>query len=231
MPTTHRASIILTVCLLATTAHQVGAQMRRDDRFQDRWGSDVMPRSGVCLYEDPDFKGAYFCLEPGEKRRALPKKMRDEVSSIRVIGNVSLAVFKDERFRGASGHFLTDVSNLKRQGWNDKISSVRVASTRRAWDDTQFPGWGLPRTPRQGACFYRDADFKGEYFCMERGGSFANVPDGFNDKITSIRLIRASGIQVFSDRDFEGASAPITENATDMRHGKWNDKISSLRVF
>ena len=227
MSTTHRTITILALCLLSVFGTRAGAAGRDDDQ----WGSREMPRSGVCLFKDPNFHGDYFCIESGDSRRKLPYDMRDKVSSMRMLGNVNVQVFTDERFKGASGHFLTDVRNLKHQGWNDKISSVRVTATATAWESGRFPGWGHASLPEQGACFYRDPGFKGDYFCVARGGSYTEVPEGFNDKISSIRLIRAGGVIVFGDRDFEGASAPVTSDVTDMRHGPWNDKISSIRVF
>ena len=227
MSTTHRTATVLALCLLTVS----GARAEAAGRHDDQWGSRAMPRSGVCLFKDPDFHGDYFCIESGDNRRTLPNNMRDKVSSLRILGNVNAQVFTDERFKGASGHFLTDVRNLKRQGWNDKISSVRVMATASAFESGRSPIWGQAGLPMQGACFYRDPGFKGDYFCVARGGSHTEVPEGFNDKISSIRLIRAGGVIVFADRDFEGASAPVTSDVTDMRHGPWNDKISSIRVF
>ena len=29
--------------------------------------------------------------------------------------------------------------------------------------------WGRPTVPRDGACFYRDAGFRGDYFCVRAG--------------------------------------------------------------
>jgi hypothetical protein len=49
-------------------------------------------------------------------------------------------VFRDEKFKGPSGHFLTDVRDLRKQGWNDQISSIRVTKTAVAWDGGRFPG-------------------------------------------------------------------------------------------
>ena len=65
------------------------------------------------------------------------------------------------------------------------------------------PNWGNsghghhPPTPegpnweRGGACFYKDIYFEGEYFCMKRGESIASLPPGFNDKISSIKVMAA----------------------------------------
>ncbi len=57
--------------------------------------------------------------------------MNDKISSIRIFGNASVTVFQDSRFEGRSSRFDYDVPDLKREGWNDLISSFRVAG-----------GWG-----------------------------------------------------------------------------------------
>jgi hypothetical protein len=85
--------------------------------------------------------------------------------------------------------------------------------------------------PKEGACFYRDAEFRGEYFCVPRGASYESVPNGFNDQISSIRILRAGGVLIFVDRDFGGRLARVTSDVPDLRRGVWNDKISSIRVY
>lgn len=72
--------------------------------------------------------------------------------------------------------------------------------------------------PREGACFYRDAGFKGDYFCVPRGASDPTVPPDFNDRISSVRVIRAGGVLIFGDRDFDGRVARLTSNVADLRH-------------
>jgi hypothetical protein len=85
--------------------------------------------------------------------------------------------------------------------------------------------------PTEGACFYRDVDFRGDYFCVPRGASYAMMPAGFNDQISSIRVIRAGGVLIFVDRDFGGGVARVTSDAPDLRRGVWSDRISSIRVY
>jgi len=58
--------------------------------------------------------------------------------------------------------------------------------------------WGYGPTPRDGACFYKDTKFHGEFFCVESGDSIRHMPDGMNDKITSIRLF-GSGFRLGLD--------------------------------
>jgi hypothetical protein len=54
--------------------------------------------------------------------------MNDQISSIRTFGRgIEVTVFQDGRFNGRAGRF-DDVRNLRREGWNDRISSIRVDS-------------------------------------------------------------------------------------------------------
>jgi Beta/Gamma crystallin len=198
---------------------------------QKRWGSEPMPRAGLCFFQDTTFNGQYFCVGAGEDLAQLPPGMNDKISSLRIVGNVEVMVFKDVRFRGPSARFSTDVGDLRREGWNDQISSLRVTNVSVAWDRGRSPSWGREAMPREGACFYRDTEFRGNYFCVPRGASYAMVPPGFNDQISSIRVLRAGGVLIFEDRDFGGRNVRVTSDVSDLRRGAWNDKISSIRVF
>jgi hypothetical protein len=90
-----------------------------------RFGRGPTPGAGACFYEDPDFQGEYFCVRAGDVIEALPRDMNDRISSIRTFGRVEIRVFQDSRFEGRAGRF-EDVRDLRRQGWNDRISSIRV---------------------------------------------------------------------------------------------------------
>lgn len=63
----------------------------------------------------------------------------------------------------------------------------------------------LPQ-PRAGACFYRDANFRGDYFCVRSDDAIDALPNDLNDQISSIRML--------------GGEVEVTAN----------DKLSSLRV-
>ena len=90
-----------------------------------RFGRGPTPGAGACFYQDPDFQGEYFCVRAGDVVESLPRDMNDRISSIRTFGRVEVTVFQDSRFEGRAARF-DDVANLKRQGWNDRISSLRV---------------------------------------------------------------------------------------------------------
>jgi Peptidase inhibitor family I36 len=90
--------------------------------------------------------------------------------------------------------------------------------------------WGRERVPHDGACFYRDADYSGEYFCVRAGDGFSSMPGDMNDNISSIRIFGRAEVFVFRDRHYDGKSARFEMDVRNLKHGGWNDRISSLRV-
>jgi len=190
-----------------------------------------MPQAGACFFEDKDFRGRYFCVRSGERLRSMPNGMGDKISSVRLIGATQVTVFRDRDMRGRSARFIGDVRDLKREGWNDQISSVDVGrGTGGGWRGDRAPVWSRNQArPREGACFYQDPEFRGDYFCAPRGATYTTLPPDFNDRIASIRVIGAE-VRIFQDRDFGGRSTEIRSDVPNLR-GNWRDKISSIRVF
>lgn len=92
------------------------------------WGRSAFPRAGACFFHDSNFKGDYFCLDAGREYSSVPHGMNDQISSIQVFGDAEVTVFQDARFEGRSTRFRGDVRNLKDEGWNDRLSSLRVRS-------------------------------------------------------------------------------------------------------
>jgi hypothetical protein len=93
---------------------------------QPRWGRPNAPRAGACFYKDANYRGDYFCAQAGEEIPKLPGRMNDEISSIRTFGGADVMVYQSDDFGGRSARFSSDVSNLQQQGWNDRLSSIRV---------------------------------------------------------------------------------------------------------
>jgi hypothetical protein len=214
---------------------------------QPRWGRERLPQVGACFYEDINFRGRYFCVRPGEQLPSLAGGMGDKISSLRLIGSAEVTVFRDSNMRGRSARFTGDVRDLRREGWNDQISSVDVsgrgdrsrgdnrgqgddrARGEGGWRGDRPPVWGREAIPREGACFYRDSNFRGSYFCVPRGATYTSLPRGFNDSISSIRVF-GSGVRIYQNSDFRGRSSEIRSDVRDLR-GNWKDSVSSIRVF
>ena len=104
------------------------------------------------------------------------------------------------------------------------FTSVAVSST--AWAQR----WGRAEFPRDGVCFYKDPRFRGDYFCVRAGDDFSAVPDGMNDRISSVRVFGRATVTVFKDIRFQGRSSRFDDDVPNLEDEGWDDLISSIRV-
>jgi len=91
-------------------------------------------------------------------------------------------------------------------------------------------GWTGGPMPRQGACFYQDINFRGQYFCVEAGENLDAMPSGSNDRVSSIRVLGRTEVTIYADQRFRGASLRLDANAGDLQAESFNDLISSVQV-
>jgi hypothetical protein len=88
-----------------------------------------------------------------------------------------------------------------------------------------------------GACFYKERNFGGSFFCLRRGDRRASL-GGYGDKISSIRVFGGARVDLFNNSNFGGASDRLSRDVADLRNFKvsnmgnhtWNNRISSLSV-
>jgi hypothetical protein len=120
---TKRAALLATVVVLAAAP-----------AWAQRWGRERRPHAGACFYEDRDYRGDYFCVRTGESLPSLPDGMNDRISSIQVFGRGEVVIYQDNRFRGRSRRIDRDVRNLRSEGWNDRVSSLRVPLS---WEESE----------------------------------------------------------------------------------------------
>jgi len=226
-----RASVISAVALVTflTTpgAPRLSAQ-----------GDGGIPANGACFYKDAGYRGPYFCLRAGENLGSMPVGANDEISSIRVVGQAEVIVYRDAGFSGPSVRLTDSVLNLADAGWGDTISAIQVRGigfgNGGRTGGGQFGGNQQP--PRQGACFYQDAGFQGDRFCLAIDRQAAAMPLTFNDAVSSIEVFGGATITIFEHEDFGGQAIQISTsiaNLTDSRSPngfRWNDMISSVRV-
>jgi hypothetical protein len=88
--------------------------------------------------------------------------------------------------------------------------------------------WRGRNWERGGACFYKDADYGGEFFCLERGEEVRDLQED-NDKITSVRMFGGARVTIYEDNDFRGRSRQLSSDVRNLG-GSWNDRVSSIRV-
>ena len=251
-------SALITVLLVCAASFPALAQYQ--------WGRPRTPQSGACFYRDSGFRGDYFCLRDGERWPSMPPGFRDTISSIRVFGGARLRIFNDNNFNGISALIDRDVFDLNAfrlpqdpgRSWNDRISSIAVFRDHDDWErrdhdrgpapypnqpfyPNQPPYQGPPSRqgpPNVGACFYMDAGFRGASFCMNAGDRMPDLPPGFNDTISSIRIFGGARVRVFLDGNFQNASLVLDRDVINLQgipvegypYRNWNDCISSIAV-
>jgi hypothetical protein len=95
------------------------------------------------------------------------------------------------------------------------------------------PNWG-----NSGACFYKEAGFGAEYFCMRRGESYNNLTPGYNDRISAIRVFGGAEVTFYNDSNYGGRRASTRRDVANLKNWRtaddptrtWNDRISSIQV-
>ncbi len=228
---TERHAVVLATAVLAIAATAVSSA-------HPRWGRERFPESGACFFEDANYEGRYFCVRDGERVSEMPRGMNDKISSIRLYGNAEVVVWRDHQMSGRTTRFVTSQRNLRDVGWNDQISSLEVFPGRRergfdrdrdAERDRERLAWGRVPQPREGACFYEDSNFRGRYFCVQRGGEYASLGSEFNRAIRSIRVFNGASVRIYLERDFRGRTTEVRRDVPDLR-GMWRDNVESLSV-
>jgi hypothetical protein len=161
----------------------------------------------------------------------VPPGFNDHISSVRIFGRTEVTVYQGRDFQEPSLRLREDVANLQKyqvqpgHSWNDRVSSIEVASMRNQGD------WD-----RDGACFFKEENFRGEKFCVEKGDRVDQVPPGFSDRISSVRLYGRATATVFQDAGFRGPRLDIRNDVENLQSFQvspghsWNDRISSIRV-
>jgi len=101
------------------------------------WGHPPVPKAGACFYNWPNFdahKGKYFCRKTGQDIPNLPKNFNNAISSIRILGGVTVRIYDDFNFQGHVLFIRYNIADLRRvavgndpqKTWNNRISSISV---------------------------------------------------------------------------------------------------------
>ena len=152
-------------------------------------------------------------------------------------GRVQDFQFREHEYLDPRMFMAEDRDRREEHHDHDRDRGPEQGEGHRDRDHDRGPVWGRGARPDRGACFYKDFNFSGDYFCMAAGQSYGYLRPGFNDQITSIRVFHAEVI-IFNDRDFRGVSGETHRSIGDLRNWRlptdprrsWNDKVSSVQV-
>ncbi|KAJ9465499.1 hypothetical protein DIPPA_00712 [Diplonema papillatum] len=166
----------------------------------------------VCLYEHPDYEGAFNCYTADSSWIGLT--WNDRVSSITVSESTEVTVYEHITYGGASLTFDQDVPDLSIFGFDNKLSSMKVGTT----DDMH-----------QAVCFYYHLNYLGAKFCANPG-TFNSMPSGWNDHITSLKLAPGYKVQLYADSNLGGSTLSVSASNANLVPSSFNDVISSFVV-
>ncbi len=193
----------------------------------------------VTVFEDQDFRGS--SEQFGSNVQDLRQVRKDSDSSHS--WNNRISSIRVDSSRGWGGNHGWNGGNNNDRGWNkdnrDDHGWNQGNQGNHDWNQNRpnFPTWGRGPRPNRGACFYRDRDFRGDYFCMRGGEEFGSLPS-MRDDISSIKVYGGARVMVWEDSDFRGSSARFRSDISDLRNREvrderdhtWNNRISSIRV-
>jgi hypothetical protein len=162
----------------------------------------------ICFYTDENFRGASFCAGPGQSMRNIGNRFNDQISSIRIPRRMEVTIYDDENFGGARQTYTEDVANLG--SWNDRFTSFTISGGSRSggYDPDR-------RDPDRRDPDRRDLDRRND----------GNGPDR---RINEPR----NGACFYVNEDFRGQSFCLNSGQSERNvGGRFNDRISSIRVF
>jgi len=95
-----------------------------------------------------------------------------------------------------------------------------------------------PPPPRDGACFYREENFRGRYFCVRVGEAVERLENGFDNGIYSVQLFGRAEVIAFNYFGYTGVFTRIEGSIPNLRalpvadnpEKNWAGRISSIQV-
>jgi hypothetical protein len=241
-----RGAWLLAATLLAATL--VSTSGREAAPWNDPWG--------VCFYQHPNYTGERltYTIGPGMRQVSvpvMPDGWDDQVSSIKVGGNVALAFFIHRywgndigwlvRSWSADRTFTSSQPTLGGEDVNDKLSSfVLYPKTARS----PLGVWGFDLSLPTG--MYRAAPFKIHLFpAADVEGDVAEYRNiGFADLSKDMNGVASYhpgvSLVLYEGTDFQGASLTLpgpdsnwdllTANSNLGQFG-WSDRAASMKVY
>lgn len=195
-------------------------------------------RNMVTLYVDSRFRGNSQQFGIGSYNADDIGLPNDAVSSIRVPSGMSVTVYTDDRHRGRSETYSSNMSTLP-YDFNDRISSIRVQRGYRGYNDgssRNYEDEGDPTNPnpnysnRNQVTLYRDCDYRGLSKSFGRGAYTARELGLVgNDRLSSLRVPSGWEVILYTDDNLDGERMTITRDRSCLPNS-FNDRVSSIEV-
>ncbi|MCX8020988.1 MAG: beta/gamma crystallin family protein [Chitinophagaceae bacterium] len=171
----------------------------------------------VSVYEECDYRGRSFLLEPGNYRSYQMKIGNDRLSGLQIPQGLRVTIYEHDNFTGRSATFTSSVPCLERE-WNDMASSIVVERI-----NTNY-------NPNDYIVFYTDCYLKGFFRTLYPGIYKAADLGELSGNISSFQIFGNLQLRVYTTND-EATGYSHTFYETQSCLGRnFNDKIRSLVI-
>ena len=181
-------------------------------------GYQAKPRCPT-FYADSDLQGNSFQLCSSSS--SLPNGWNDRISSFIIPSGFSVQLYEDNNYGGeARGPYTEGNYNIPSSS-NDEISSIVINNYKdNDSNDDNSPNVRCP-------VFYADVNQRGASFQL---CSSDNVPNGWNDRVSSFVVPAGYSLLLFPDYNYGGDQwGPYTEGVYNVPQ-EFNDQLSSVSI-
>ena len=202
----------------------------------------------VCFFENARFRGREYCIGRAGPPSLVPDHLNNRISSVLVPRGMSVVLCDGRRMNKACLRIDRDMAYVGDR-WDNRFSSFRVEGRGQPAAGSGNPLENLLGTvidelqqqhvgnnagdeggARPAVCFFDNPGYRGKKLCARYGDRINRMPQGWNDRITSVRLARNAEVEVCEHVRFGGRCRTFEEDAEFVGR-RWDDRISSFRVM
>ncbi|MFM2138335.1 MAG: hypothetical protein RJA57_642 [Bacteroidota bacterium] len=171
----------------------------------------------VTLYEDCNYRGRSFFLEPGTYRMFQMKIGNDRLSSLQVPYGMRVTLYEHDEFKGRSKTLTASVTCLD-DSFNDQTSSLVVENTLPQYAGNDY------------IVFYNDCNQKGYSRSLGPGTYTGTQLGSLRNNISSFQIYGNLRLRVYTGSDDAMGYYQTLEEAISCLGGNLNDRIRSLVI-
>jgi Beta/Gamma crystallin len=178
--------------------------------------------AGVTVYANPNYRGQSALLR-NDTPNLVSFNLNDKVSSIRIPNGETWEVCQDINYESQCEVLSASVTDLGRNGWGDRISSLRRVNDRGFGNRQTGTSGAFGNIFQRGLLFFDRPGFRGASTPVSMGSSRMGVP-AWQGSVQ----IRGGGAWELCDTS--GNCETIDQDVSDLSDLGLNDRIVSARI-